>query len=190
MRDHPVILRRLRLSYGRRAVSFVARAVAVLGMSFAAAFGFLAVMTNPATTYDPYLFSVGTAALFGAACGAAALMFGSNRGLKHEMAKLRECAEDLADRNWELREAEERAKSFLAAQGDVIVRRDGDGRISYVNDAFGALAALPRDELIGNTFALTVLEQGDTALAPDGTRIHDQKIATAAGPRWIAWREG
>jgi signal transduction histidine kinase/CheY-like chemotaxis protein len=189
MRDHPVILRRLRLSYGRRAVSFVVRAVAVLGMSFASAFGFLAVITNPATNYDPYTFSVGTAALFGAACGAAALMFGSNRGLKHEMAKLREFAEDLADRNWELREAEERAKSFLAAQGDVIVRRDGDGRISYVNDAFGVLAARPRDELIGNTVALTVLEQGDTALSPDGTRIHDQKIATPAGPRWIAWRE-
>ena len=24
----------------------------------------------------------------------------------------------------------------------------------------------------------------------NGTRIHDQKIATALGPRWIAWREG
>jgi len=28
------------------------------------------------------------------------------------------------------------------------------------------------------------------ALEPNGTRIHDQKIATALGPRWIGWREG
>src|SRR5882757_722537 len=153
MRDHPVILRRLRLSYGRRVLTFIVRAIALLAMSFAAAFGFLSVMQNPATNYDPYLFSVGTAALFGAACGAAALLVGITRRLKHELTAVRECAEDLADRNWELREAEERAKSFLAAQGDVIVRRDGDGRISYVNDAFGVLAARPRDQLIGNIFA-------------------------------------
>ena len=34
-----------------------------------------------------------------------------------------------------------------------------------------------------------MLEQGETALEPDGTRIHDQKIAGPLGPRWIAWRE-
>ena len=32
--------------------------------------------------------------------------------------------EELSDRNWELREAEERARSLLEAQGDLIVRRD------------------------------------------------------------------
>ena len=35
-----------------------------------------------------------------------------------------------------------------------------------------------------------MLEQGDTALESNGTRIHDQKIAGPLGPRWIAWREG
>ena len=35
-----------------------------------------------------------------------------------------------------------------------------------------------------------MLEQGDTALEANGTRIHDQKIAGPLGPRWIAWREG
>ena len=37
---------------------------------------------------------------------------------------------------------------------------------------------------------MTVLEQGDTALEPNGTRVHDQQIAGPLGPRWIAWREG
>ena len=35
-----------------------------------------------------------------------------------------------------------------------------------------------------------MLAQGDTAMETNGTRMHDQKIATALGPRWIAWREG
>ena len=78
--------------------------------------------------------------------------------------------EDLADRNWELKEAEERAKSFLEAQGDVIVRRDGDRRITYANDAFCALAGRPREALIGTTFTLPVIEQGTPELLADGTR--------------------
>ena len=189
MRDHPVILRRLRLSCGRGMVTFLVRAVALLLMSFAAAFGFLAALRHHGAGDDPHHFAIGTAALFGAACGALGLLFGMNRRLRQEVKALRECAENLSDRNWELREAEERAKSFLAAQGDVIVRRDREGRISYVNDAFCALAARPRDELIGNTFALPVIEQGQTVLAADGTRIHDQHIAAPEGMRWIAWRE-
>src|SRR5207249_2631796 len=165
------------------------RVVMLLLMSFAAAFGFLAALRHPGASYDPYHFAIGTAALFGAACGALGLLFGMNRRLRQEIKALRECAENLSDRNWELREAEERAKSFLAAQGDVIVRRDREGRISYVNDAFCELAARPREELIDNPFALPVIEQGQTVLAADGTRIHDQHIAAPDGTRWIAWRE-
>ncbi|MFX8354862.1 histidine kinase dimerization/phospho-acceptor domain-containing protein, partial [Acinetobacter baumannii] len=28
------------------------------------------------------------------------------------------------------------------------------------------------------------------AIEPNGTRVHDQKIESAMGPRWVAWREG
>ena len=52
-----------------------------------------------------------------------------------------------------------------------------------------ALAGRARGELVGTAFKLPVIEQGDTALLPDGTRTHDQKIAAAGGARWIAWRE-
>ena len=38
-------------------------------------------------------------------------------------------------------------------------------------------------------FPLPLLEQGESTFSPDGARIYDQKIATAEGPRWIAWRE-
>ena len=75
-------------------------------------------------------------------------------------------------------------------QGDLIVLRNADGRISYVNDAYCELAQTPRSALIGSRATLTILEQGDTALESNGTRIHDQKVAGPVGPRWIAWREG
>jgi PAS domain S-box-containing protein len=182
------ILAKLRHIVGLHALLFLIRAAAVLSMSFAAAFGFLAAVSSSGS-YDPHTFAVGAAALFGAACGAAGLTVSRNRQLRDELRRLQERLEDLADRNWELKEAEERAKSFTEAQGDVIVRHDGEQRITYANDAFCALAGRSRGDLTGTTFTLPVAEQGAIELTPDGTRIHDQKIAAADGERWIAWRE-
>jgi PAS domain S-box-containing protein len=175
--------------FGRRVFSFIIRSLGILMMSFGAAFGFLAVMRSPGANYDPYAFAIGAAALFGAACGAIGIIFSRAQRLKQDIRTLQSQFEELADRNWELKESEERARSFMAAQGDVIVRRDSDSRITYVNEAFCTLAGRARDALVGTGFALPVEEQGATAHAPDGARIHDQKIAADGGSRWIAWRE-
>jgi PAS domain S-box-containing protein len=187
MRDRS--LRKAGGFYGRRILSVVVRAAVLLSMSFGIGFGVLAAMRSPVGAYDPHAFALGLAALFGAACGAIGLLFSRTRKLKHDLLELQVSAEEFADRNWELKESEERAKSFLAAQGDVIVRRDADGHVTYVNDAFCALANRTRDALVGTTFTLPVLEQGATTHSADGTRIHDQKIAAETGARWIAWRE-
>jgi PAS domain S-box-containing protein len=128
------------------------------------------------------------AALF-AACGALVLFAWRARALQSANRRLEARVEELCDRNWELRDAEERARSFVDAQGDVIVRRDPDGAITYANDAFCALAGQTREALLGSPFRLAVAEQGDIAVLADGTRIHDQRLDTAQGPRWIAWRE-
>jgi PAS domain S-box-containing protein len=189
MRTFFGILTKLRALLNHRAVTFVVRSVAILSMSFAAAFGFMAAVRSEQAQYDPHAFAIGLSGLFGAACGAIGLLVSRLRVLRAERRELRRRAEDLADRNWELKEAEERTRSLLEAQGDVIVRRDGDNRITYANDAFCALADRPRAELVGHAPALPVIEQGETALHPDGTRVHDQKIAGAEGSRWIAWRE-
>ena len=124
-----------------------------------------------------------------AACGALAMMARRNRTQRQEIEQLDIRLEDAADRAWEIREAEERARSFLDALGDVIVRRDGAGCVTYVNDAFCRLAGHARDELIGSHFDLPVAAQGVLALLADGTRVHDQNIATPEGARWIAWRD-
>ena len=52
------------------------------------------------------------------------------------------------------------------------------------------MVARRRAALIGSRFATAIREQGDTAIEANGTRSHDQKVATPLGPRWIAWREG
>ena len=80
--------------------------------------------------------------------------------IRSEIADLRKQNEHLLDQQWELREAEERMKSLLETQGDLIVRRDNEGRISYVNDAFCELLGRPREALLGQKFPLPILAQG------------------------------
>jgi PAS domain S-box-containing protein len=174
---------------GRRLFTLLVRSAAVASMSFAVAFGFLAGATSPVAHYDPYMFAIGVAALFGASCGGLGILFSRIRQMKRELRDLEVRLDEAADRNWEISEAQERTKSFFEAQDDVIVRRDGSGAITYANDAFCALAGRGREDFLGSNFALPVLEQGEANLLADGTRARDQKIATAAGARWIAWRE-
>jgi signal transduction histidine kinase/CheY-like chemotaxis protein len=173
----------------RRLVLLAVRAVAITTMSFAVAFGFLSGTTSPLAHYDPNSFAIGVAALFGAACGAIGILISRIRQMKGELRGLEARLERAADRNWEISEAQERAKSFFEAQGDVIVRRDANHIITYANDAFCKLAERGRDDLLATTFALPVEEQSAATTLPDGTRVYDQKIAAAEGARWIAWRE-
>jgi PAS domain S-box-containing protein len=97
--------------------------------------------------------------------------------------------ENLADRLWEVCEGEERARGLLEAQGDVIVRHDSSGRITYANDAFCALIGKLQESLIGSATELSTRERGAVTVQPDGTRIYDEKFDSAHGVRWISWRE-
>ncbi len=173
----------------RRLFTLAVRAVVVTTMSFGIAFGFLSGTMSQGAHYDPNSFAIGVAALFGAACGAMGILISRIRQMKVELRRLEAHLEEASDRNWEISEAQERAKNFFEAQGDVIVRRDGGGIITYANDAFCALAGRPREDLLATAFALPVEIQGDIANLADGTRVHDQKIAAPGGSRWIAWRE-
>jgi PAS domain S-box-containing protein len=173
----------------RRLFTLVVRALVITTMSFGIAFGFLSGTMSQGAHYDPNAFAIGVAALFGAACGAMGLLISRIQQMKAELRRLEAHLEEASDRNWEISEAQERAKSFFEAQGDVIVRRDGGGTITYANDAFCALAGRPREDLLATTFALPVEIQGDIANLTDGTRVHDQKIAAHGSARWIAWRE-
>jgi PAS domain S-box-containing protein len=171
-------------------LTLAVRSFTIFSAAFGGAYGFIAGSRSPDSGYDPNAFAIGASFLFAIACVALATLSMRLRWVNRKIRKIALHNEALADRNWELKEAEERARSLFESQGDLIVLRDSDGCVTFVNDAYCELAQLPRRALVGGKFTLTVIEQGDTALEPNGTRIHDQKIATALGPRWIAWREG
>ena len=169
---------------------FSIRSFMIFSAAFGGAYGFISGSRSENSGYDPNAFAIGASFLFALACVALATLSIRLRWMRQKLRKIALHNETLADRNWELQEAEQRARNLFESQGDLIVLRDAEGRITFVNDAYCALTQRSRSSLVGSNFALDVLEQGDTALEPNGTRIHDQKIASAIGPRWIAWREG
>jgi PAS domain S-box-containing protein len=166
------------------------RLFTVFSAAFGGAYGFIAGSLSQHSGYDPNAFAIGTSLLFAIACVGLATLSMRLRWVHRRLRKLALHNEALVDRNWELKEAEERARSLFESQGDLIVLRDTEGRITFANDAYCELADRPREILIGSRFLPAVLEQGDAAIETNGTRVHDQKIAGPLGSRWIAWREG
>ena len=112
--------------------------------------------------YDPSLFAIGVGGLFCLLCGVMLIVLSRNSRLAMELQRAKIRCEELADSTWELKEAEARATSLLEAQGDLIVRRDSDGRITYVNDAYCALTG---------------------TRARGAARHHRRAAVAAAGPR-------
>jgi PAS domain S-box-containing protein len=178
-----------RNSRNTRSLVLFGRSVVITLSVVSGGLGFLAGVRMQEGTYDPHAYAIGAGALFAAAMAFIAFQLVRRRINKQKLRVLEARVEELSDRNWELREAEERARSLLEAQGDLIVRRDNDRRITYVNDAFCELAGKKRDALRGTTTELTILEAGAVTILADGTRIYDQKISAGAGTRWIAWCE-
>src|SRR6202789_267866 len=164
--------------------------IMIFSAAFGGAYGFIAGSRSESSGYNAHVFAIGASFLFAVACVALATLSIRLRWMGRRLRKIALHNEALVARNWELKEAEERARSLFESQGDLIVLRDPDGCITFVNDAYCELAQQPRHALIGSHFALDILEQGEAAFEDSGTRIHDQKIATPLGARWIAWREG
>src|SRR5579883_121931 len=183
-------LRFRRLARRHPLITAIVRSFFIFSAAFGGAYGFISGSRSEHSGYDANAFAIGASFLFALACVGLATLSIRLRFLKRRMRKIALHNEALIDRNWELQEAEERARSLFEQQGDLIVMRDAEGHITFANDAYCELAERPREALLGTRFDFQVLEQGEDAREPNGTRIHDQKIASPLGPRWIAWREG
>lgn len=96
--------------------------------------------------------------------------------------------ERLNDRLWELADSEERYRSLIEAQGDLIVRRS-EGRIVYANGAYAALLGLAEGQVVGSLRMPQVRVTRPAQALADGARVFDECIETADGERWIAWVE-
>src|SRR5437868_5801053 len=171
-------------------LTFASRSFVIFSAAFGGAYGFFTGSKAENSGYDPHAFAMGASFLFAIACVALATLSFRLRWMRQKLRKIALHNEALADRNWELQEAEQRARSLFESQGDLVVLRNLEGTLTFANDAYCELAERPQSALVGSKFTFNVLEQGKTALLADGTTIQDQKIASPLGARWIAWREG
>src|SRR6201996_9021832 len=144
--------------FGRRHPWLIAalRSFMIFSAAFGGAYGFIAGSRSEASGYNPHAFAIGIAFLFAIACVALAAMSARFRFLRKKMQKIALHNEAMADRNWELQEAEQRTRRLFESQGDLIVLRDAEGRITFANDAYCGLAQTPREALIGSHFTLRI----------------------------------
>ncbi|HMK42299.1 MAG TPA: ATP-binding protein [Methyloceanibacter sp.] len=105
--------------------------------------------------------------------------------------------ESLKDLQWEVREREARYRDLLDHQGDVIVRRDAEGQLTFVNDAFCRTFDLSREAALGKVFRLPLAGGGaadDEAVPASPTDTNERRsrvveLETLAGPRWFVWED-
>src|SRR5665647_2802006 len=107
----------------KAALLLFGRTVVITLSIVSAALGFMAGIRIQSANgnYEPYAFATGVGALFAAACAVIAFLLMRRRIVAERLRTLEVRFEELSDRNWELREAEERARSLLEAQGDLLL---------------------------------------------------------------------
>lgn len=136
----------------------------------------------------PVLVAVATSVL-ASLCGLAALWLLRERGrVVRQAAAIAGDVERLNDRLWELADSEERYRSLIEAQGDLIVRRS-EGRIVYANAAYAALLGLSENEAAGSLRMPRVRIARPAQALADGARVFDECIDIEGGERWISWVE-
>jgi PAS domain S-box-containing protein len=126
-------------------------------------------------------------------------LFGDRREAARETAHLDAAhgdatIESLRDLQWEVREREARYRDLLNHQGDVILRRDREQRLTFVNDSFCRTFGLEREAALSQVFELPVTSSD--AQAPEPFPAEDQErhsciveLGTARGPRWFVWED-
>ena len=110
--------------------------------------------------------------------------------LQRGLMALRQELEEVHAQAWRLAESEQRFRSLVKAQPDIMVRYDADGRITFANAAYACLLGAPEAAApIGAQAQPKVVETGPVRTRPDGVRLVDEAVETAEGIRWIAWME-
>ena len=98
--------------------------------------------------------------------------------------------EALEDRIWRLSESEERYRALVEATTEIIVQRDGRGRITFANEGFARLIGADPLALLGSTRQVAVLEHGAATRDRDGVRRVEVRLAPVSGPpRWFSFIE-
>jgi PAS domain S-box-containing protein len=109
-------------------------------------------------------------------------------------SKLERRIEQLQDLQWELSESEARYRNLLDCQTEIVLRRDSEGRLTFVNSAFVRAFGIDVGDALGRPFAPAVLAaegSGPLGSGNEGRRRsrYAQLIVTRSGDRWIEWEE-
>ena len=107
---------------------------------------------------------------------------------QHLEQQLREIdlqCEHLQDQNWELREAEQKYRTLLNRQNDIILHLEADGAIHDANDAFGRYFD---PEMKASPFSP---DPADPLVSPKqaGEPLWERQIETFKGQTWFRWTE-
>jgi PAS domain S-box-containing protein len=111
--------------------------------------------------------------------------------IAHLGDRLERSIESLKDMQWELRENEARYRDLLDSQQDVIMRRDAEGRLLFVNQSFCRVFGVEAANVLGRGFRPRKLDGADVALpqasSSERRRHYVQQVETSQGARWFAW---
>jgi PAS domain S-box-containing protein len=96
--------------------------------------------------------------------------------------------EQMQDELWDLTESLARHRDLLETQDDIILRRDLDGRLTFVNDAFCRVFGLTREAVLGtDTMPAPVAEDVPAEEGHDHRAGRDACFETSGGRRWYSW---
>jgi PAS domain S-box-containing protein len=101
----------------------------------------------------------------------------------------------LQQRHRDLTASEQRFRGLVEAQGDVILRKSSDGRLSFVNDAFCVMFGVTRDQVLGHPFdpesdPEQMLPMGQLQASGGAPRVrYDQRIRVRGTWRWFTWED-
>jgi signal transduction histidine kinase/CheY-like chemotaxis protein len=138
---------------------------------------------------SPLILLAGVAVAIAIACATIAFrLLRERREVTQQARALTADVEKLSDRLWELADSEERYRSLIEAQGDLIVRRS-EGRIIYANTAYAALIGKSEAEAVGSVEQPRVRIARPVQALPGGARVVDECIETQEGERWLSWVE-
>ncbi|TLP47210.1 response regulator [Cohaesibacter sp. CAU 1516] len=115
--------------------------------------------------------------------------------LQQQLKEIDLQCEHLQDQNWELREAEQKYRTLLDRQDDILLHLDDNGHIRYANDAFERYfeANLSHSPFLPDPASgQLVTDEGDdphTGGRHEGEPLWERQMPTKQGDTWFRWTE-